>query len=95
MAEKVEPIEVGNTSELLQVAKEVQRSHTPRVLRHDGEDLAMVVPLPGAAKVRGRGRENTGPDYKAFHASAGSWRGLVDTDQLVDDIYESRSEPVS
>ena len=29
-------------------------------------------------------------DYEAFLASAGGWRGLVDTDKLIANIYESR-----
>jgi len=31
-----------------------------------------------------------GPDDEAFLRSAGSWKGLVDTERLIRDIYEDR-----
>ena len=31
-----------------------------------------------------------GPDDDAFLRSAGSWKGLVDTERLIRDIYEDR-----
>jgi hypothetical protein len=34
--------------------------------------------------------EPTPEDIEAFRRSAGSWRGLVDADRLIADIYESR-----
>lgn len=46
MAERMTPIDIGDIPELLQLAEEVHRSHESRILRHDGEDLAMIVPLP-------------------------------------------------
>lgn len=81
MAEHIKPIELGDTSELLQVAEEVHRSHMPRILRHAGEDLAIVVPLPQLPKTRGRRREKTEADYEAFRNAAGSWKD-IDTGKL-------------
>jgi predicted DNA-binding antitoxin AbrB/MazE fold protein len=34
--------------------------------------------------------EPSAEDIEAFRRSAGSWRGLVDADRLIADIYESR-----
>jgi hypothetical protein len=90
MTEHAEPLELGNTSELLQVAEEVRRSHTPRLLRHAGEDLAIVVPIVDRSKTHRRGKGRSEEDYEAFRSAAGSWKGLVDADQLIEDIYESR-----
>jgi hypothetical protein len=90
MAEHAKPIELSDASELLQVAEEVRRSHTPRLLRHAGEDLAIVVPVPRPSKTPRRGREKTEAEYEAFRRAAGSWKDLVDTDKLIEDIYESR-----
>jgi hypothetical protein len=90
MTEHAEPIELGDASELLQVAEEVRRSHTPRLLRHAGEDLAIVVPVSHTPTKRRRGREKTAADYEVFRRAAGSWKDLVDTDKLIEDIYESR-----
>lgn len=32
----------------------------------------------------------TAEDLEAFRSAAGGWRGVVDVDKLVKDIYESR-----
>ena len=34
--------------------------------------------------------EPTPEDVEAFHRSAGSWKGTVDADQLIRDIYNDR-----
>lgn len=46
MAEHPESIDFGDVPEILRLAEEVRRAGEPRVLRRDGEDLAVVVPLP-------------------------------------------------
>jgi hypothetical protein len=89
MAEHATPIDISETSELLQLAEEVQRSHTARILRRGGEDLAMVVPLPHPVKARKNRRQITEADLAAFRSAAGSWAD-VDTDTLIEDIYETR-----
>jgi hypothetical protein len=87
MTELIKTIDVDDSLELRHVAEEVQRSHAARVLRRDGENLATIVPMP--AKTGRRRRPKTKADYEAFRAAAGGWKDL-DTDKLVDNIYESR-----
>jgi hypothetical protein len=89
MAEHMKTIDISDAPELLQLAEEVHRSHESRLLRREGEDLAVVVPLPRPAAKRRRGREKTDADYEAFRSAAGGWKDL-DTDKLIKDIYESR-----
>jgi hypothetical protein len=86
MPEYIKSIEIGDLPEVLQLAEEVHHSHEPRVLRREGEDLALVVPLPRKTT---RPRKRTEADYEAFRSAAGGWKDL-DTDKLVEDIYESR-----
>jgi len=46
----------------------------------EGEEvLATIERIPGEC------------DLEAFRRSAGGWKGLVDGDKLIKDIYESRS----
>ena len=56
MARELEPIDVTDAPELLRLAEGVRRSNTPRLLRRDGEDIAVVVPIaarpPGRTKSR-------------------------------------------
>ncbi len=52
------------------------------------EDIAVLMPVtPTRHKTR---RTKTRADYDAFRTAAGGWKGLVDTDKLITDIYESR-----
>ena len=88
MARAPRPIDIGNLPELLHLVEEVRGSEEARVLRNDGEDLAILTPLRAPSKRRSR-RVKTKADYEAFLAAAGSWKD-VDTDKLVADIYESR-----
>lgn len=87
MTERITPIDIGDTPELLRLAEEVHRSYESRVLRHEGEDLAMIVPLP--RKQPSRRKKPTPEDYEAFRSAAGSWAD-VDTDKLIEDIYAMR-----
>jgi len=75
-------------SSALRLAEEVRRSNTPRVLRADDRDVAVVVPLAESPKCTGK-RAKTDADYRAFLDSAGSW-GDMDTDEFKRYIRERR-----
>jgi hypothetical protein len=89
MAHHIKSIDIGDAPELLRLAEEVQRSHEACLLRRAGEDLALVVPVPRPASRRRTSLEKTQADYEAFRSAAGGWKDL-DTDKLIEDIYESR-----
>lgn len=44
MAKELEAIDITNEPELLRIAEAVQASGTPRLLRRNQEDVALVVP---------------------------------------------------
>lgn len=81
-------VDVTNLPELLGLAEEVKRSNRRYVLIHENEELAVVTP---AGRRKGDRGGSSLSAHEAFLASAGSWKGLVDTDALLSDIYESRS----
>jgi len=87
MAEQPKAIDISDVPDILRLAEEVRRAGEPRVLRRDGEDLAMVVPLPRAKK--SRFKKPTEADLEAFRSAAGGWSD-IDTDKLIENIYESR-----
>lgn len=89
MSKELKPIDISNVPEVLRLVEEVRKNAEPRLLRRDSEDLAILTPVMPARKHVTR-RAKTKEDYEAFLSSAGSWKGLVDTDKLVADIYESR-----
>ncbi len=89
MAEQPKSIDISDVPDILRLAEEVRRAGEPRVLRRDGEDLAMVVPMPRPTKTRLK--KPTAADYAAFRSAAGSWAD-IDTDTLIEDIYRARGE---
>jgi hypothetical protein len=86
---KVSSLDVTEMPELLRLAEDVKKSGEPRLLMRASEKLAVVVPAEPRAGVR-PARSKAKTDKEAFLASLGSWNGLVDTDRLIADIYESR-----
>jgi hypothetical protein len=86
---EIKHLDISNVPELLRIAEEVRITHQPRILRRDSEDLAILMPVTPSSQRRVK-RELTESDYQAFLSAAGSWSGLVDSDKLIEDIYESR-----
>ena len=89
MAEPLPAIDVTDVPELRRLAEEVNRTGQARVLRRDGKDLA-VVRLARSARKRRVRKTKEETDREAFLSSAGAWKGIVDVDQFLRDIEESR-----
>jgi hypothetical protein len=83
-----EPVYVDASANpsLLKLVEEVRESNTARLIRIGDEDVAVIAPI---RKRRGK-RALTAADRQAFLSSLGGWKDLVDTDKLIQDIYESR-----
>jgi hypothetical protein len=86
MAEEHSPIDISGIPELLRIVEDVQLTRRPRVLTRGSKDVAVVVPVPVKAK-RGRGRAD---DREAVLGTAGSWKGLVDADELKAQLASGR-----
>src|SRR5450755_2088113 len=82
------PIDISNLPDLLRVAKEVQVSKTPGVLKQRNEAVAILMPAE-AAFLSSRKHTQTHSDYTRLRKIAGSWK-QVDTDTLLHDIYADR-----
>ena len=90
MERKLKRIDIGGVPELLSIAEEVRDTGEPRLLKRDSEDLAIVMPVKPAPRMRGRARRvKTRAEYEAFRSAAGGWKD-VDTDRLIADIYADR-----
>jgi hypothetical protein len=87
MAEKYEPIDISNVPELVRIVEDVRLSRQPCVLRRDSEDVAVVVPVP----TKGRRARRKAVDYEAVLGTAGSWRDLVDAEELKEQLTRARS----
>ncbi len=44
MAKEMQAIDISNQPELLHLVEEMQKNHEPRLLKRDGEDLAILMP---------------------------------------------------
>ncbi len=90
MAREMIPVDITHTPEVLRLAEEVRSSKTPRVLRRNGEEIAVLMPLSPARRRGKKAKAHTKADYEAFLSSAGSWRGNVDVEKFHRDLEESR-----
>lgn len=80
-------IDISKLPELVRIAEEVRDSKESCLLRRDGEDIAVVMPIPPVSN--GLGLTKTKAEYEAFRSAAGGWSD-VDTDKLIADIYADR-----
>jgi hypothetical protein len=84
----LEHLDISNLPELLRIVEEVRRTNEPRVLTHNSEDLALLLPMVRPRKRSTKGAK-TRADFEAFRSAAGGWKD-VDTHKLIEDIYASR-----
>lgn len=89
MAAHVETLDIDAIPELARLADEVAATGRPRSLRRRGVEVAVLQPARSAR----RRRSPTAKDIEAFLASAGGWKGNVDVDRFLTDVYESRDRP--
>ena len=87
MPKPLPAIDVSDAPELLRLAEEVHRTGQARVLRRNGEDLAVIRPVPGSKK-SGKPAK-TKEDWEAFLSAAGSWKDF-DLDEFLKNLEESR-----
>ena len=82
-------VDVRDVPELLDLAREVQVTEEPRVLRYGEEDLAIVMPIARATKRRSK---HTTPllAREAVLAAAGGWKDLIDAERLKEQLAASR-----
>ena len=85
--EELKPIDVSEVADLLSIAKEIRDTGEARIIKNNGEDLAILMPAKPSRRAK---RAPTTADYEAFLSSAGAWKRLVDTEKLKRDIAESR-----
>jgi hypothetical protein len=85
MAAERKVIDIDHNPELIHVVDEIDG---PKVLRRNGEEMAVARSLQ--QRRRRRQKVGTQADVEAFLAAARGWKGLVDADQLIADIYADR-----
>ncbi|HEY8283980.1 MAG TPA: hypothetical protein VIJ28_06300 [Chloroflexota bacterium] len=89
MATEPRPIDITNMPELARLADEVRAHNRPVALQRNQETVAVLMPAKRVARPR-RIKKPTEAEIQTFLSSAGSWKGIVDTEKLKQDIQESR-----
>lgn len=99
MASEARTIEISDVGDLGALVEELRRSRTSRILRQDGEDVAVLTPLTRAVppkgarpgrRVRPATAEAIARSQAGIRAAAGSWRD-VDTERLKSDLRLQRT----
>src|ERR1700730_2624826 len=88
MAREIKRINISPLPELLRLAEEVRKENRVLVLTSNGEEVARLSPPVLRRSIRRTRREES--DLAASRSAAGACHD-VDTDRLVEDIYESRA----
>jgi hypothetical protein len=80
VTEEMLVVDITHEPHVLYLAEVVQRTRTARLLRRNGEDVALLLPVPAK---RGRNQQTkTETSHEAFRPAAESWQD-ADTEQLL------------
>ena len=90
MTREAARIDIATGPDFARLVDEVARTRTPRVITRGDEDIAVL--SPAKPKRRLKGKRITEEDIAASLAAAGSWKGLLDTEQLKRDLDAARSD---
>ena len=99
MSRHIIPIDASNLPDLLKVAEEVNTTKTPRLIKRDGETLAMLMPAGTAVKRRDNHTQkrsiwthyNPAQVKAALKQSAGALQG-VNREELLSDLAGQREQ---
>jgi len=99
MSRQIIPIDASNLPDLLKAAEEVNTTKTPRLIKRQGETLAMLMPVGAGVprRVDHPHKRTIWTHYDPQHVraalkqSAGALQG-VDRKELLGDLAEQRSQ---
>ena len=98
MSRHIIPIDASNFPDLLKIAEEVNATKTPRLIKRNGESLALLMPTGAVGKRAIHLHKRTiwthyDPDQvkAALKESAGALQG-VDRKELLHDLADQRSQ---
>ena len=93
MATVVRSIDIGAIPELLRIVEDVVANGEAVLLTVGERDLALLEPAHRRDVTR-LGRKMTPEELEAFRSTAGAWKGVVDGDKLLREIYAGRGRPM-
>jgi hypothetical protein len=89
MASLPRVIDIEDKPDLLRLVEEVRDTQDELVIREEGEEIAILSPVQPRHRTKER-REITEADIEAARSAAGSWKGLIDADKFIEEVYERR-----
>ncbi len=97
MSRHIIPIDASKLPDLLKVAEEVNTTKTPRLIKRNGEALAMLMPTGAATRTTHPQKRTIWTHYNpaqvkaALKQSAGALQG-VNREELLSDLAEQRGQ---
>ncbi len=98
MSRHIIPIDASNLPDLLKFAEEVNITQTPRLIKQEGETLALLMPAGAAGKRRSEPQKRTlwthynpAQVKAALKLSAGALQG-VNREELLSDLAKQRRQ---
>lgn len=87
MAAERKVIDIEDVTDFVKLVDDVRRSHEAQIIRREGREVAIIEPLV-ARRPR---RVITEQDMEEVRALAGTWRGHLDGDEFLKEVYEARN----
>ena len=100
MSRHIIPIDASKLPDLLKVAEEVNNTKTPRLIKRNGESLALLMPAGAAKRTHSPQKRTIWTHYNparvkaALKQSAGALQG-VNREELLSDLAEQREQKSS
>jgi hypothetical protein len=97
---KIDIVDIDDSPELIDLVERMTVGNAPFILRRAGKMVGVIAPIGFDEPVEADEETDTArlprrriyaENLAAFLSAAGGWKGLVDADQLIDDIYRARS----
>ncbi len=97
MSRHIIPIDASKLPDLLKIAEEVNTTKTPRLIKRNGESLALLMPAEAAKRTTHPQKRTIWTHYDpqqvkaALKQSAGALQG-VNREELLSDLSEQREQ---
>ena len=93
MAQQLASVDISTIPELARLADEVQRTRQARVLRRDGEDVALLVPVMPLPRRRAKKTlSRRFPDIASLAGAAGSLPRPLTWQEIEEIVRDERAE---
>jgi hypothetical protein len=88
----VATLDVSDRPDLRRIAEEIREKREPVVLRLDGQDVAIITPVPLSDS--GNVGVLTKQQFETLMSVGGGWKDIVDVETLKEELRHSRGQTI-